>query len=80
MSAVHLCHPASFFRIVWPFFQLLMGERLRKRVRLHAGSVEHVLEQVGAFGLTKDHLPTDIGGNIVLDHETWVAKRKAAGK
>jgi hypothetical protein len=53
-----------------------MGDRLRKRVRVHSGSEQKVLKALEKqFGLTKDVLPSDIGGNIVLDHGQWLADR-----
>mmetsp|Transcript_31568 Transcript_31568/g.52114 ORF Transcript_31568/g.52114 Transcript_31568/m.52114 type:complete len:284 (-) Transcript_31568:178-1029(-) len=80
MSAIHLCHPPTFFRIVFPIFRLFMGERLVKRFRLHSGSEESVLGKLASFSVTKDAVPSEIGGNIVLDHTGWLEDRKADGK
>ena len=80
VSATHLCHPPGWFRIVFPIVKLIMGERLRKRFRVHAGSEKQVLETLAGSGLTKDHLPSEIGGDIVLDHTAWLDERKADGK
>ena len=81
MTAMHLCHPPVFFAVVFPIIKLFLGERLRKRLRVHAGSQEHVLQHLEEkFGLTKDVLPSDIGGNIVLDHHQWLEDRALQGK
>jgi hypothetical protein len=80
MSVVHLCHPPTFFRIVFPIFKVFMGERIVKRFRVHAGPDESVLEKLATFGLTKDFVPSELGGNIVLDHKAWLSDRKADGK
>lgn len=80
ISVMHVCHPPTFFQIIFLFLKLLMGERLRKRFRLHGGSKEHVLDRLAEVGLTKDTLPSEVGGDIILDHTTWLAERKAAGK
>lgn len=80
MSAFHVCHPPTFFRLVFPILKLFLGERLRKRIRIHSGSEEDVLKDLEKFGLTKDVLPSELGGDIVLDYQAWLASRLAAGK
>jgi hypothetical protein len=76
VSGFHICHPGIFFAIAFPIFKVFMGDRLRKRVRVHSGSEQKVLKALEKqFGLTKDVLPWDIGGNIVLDHGQWLADR-----
>lgn len=80
LSAIHICHPPAFLLIIFPIIKIFLGERLRKRVRVHGGSVEHVLDRLATFGLTKDKLPSDIGGDIVLDKKAWLESRMAKGK
>ena len=80
MTGIHICHPPSFFQIIFPIFKIFMGERLRKRVRVHGGSESHVLDRLTGFGLTKDKLPSDLGGKLVLDHEGWLDERKSKQK
>lgn len=77
MSAMHMCHPPSFFRLVFPIIKVFMGERLRKRMNLHSGSNEHVLSRLeDKFGLSRDKLPSELGGGIELDHMTWLEQRR----
>ena len=66
--------------MIFPILKLFLGERLRKRIRIHAGSEEAVQKDMDNFGLTKDTLPSDLGGDIVLDHKKWLKERLAAGK
>jgi hypothetical protein len=80
LSAMHLCHPPTFFQIIFPFVKMLMGERLRKRLKVHAGKNEVVLKKLETFGLTSDKVPTDIGGKLILNHKDWLAKRNDLGK
>jgi hypothetical protein len=77
VSGFHICYPPTFFAIVIPIFKIFLGNRLRKRIRVHSGSEQNVLKALEQFGLTKDVLPSDLGGNIVLDHEQWLADRLA---
>jgi CRAL/TRIO domain len=80
MSASHICHPPTFFNVIFPIIKLLMGERLRKRTLVHGGSEEKVLETMATFGLTKDRLPEEFGGDIGPFHQEWLASRHAANK
>jgi hypothetical protein len=79
VSAFHICHPPVFFSIIWPFVSFFLGERLRKRVRVESGSNEKIMEKLANCGLTKDCVPSELGGNIVLDHKNWLLDRKASG-
>jgi hypothetical protein len=78
-SGIHICHPPTFFNLVLPILKFFMGERLRKRLQLHSGSAEKVLKQIAAFGLPKESMPTDLGGDIVVDHLGWLEHRRTSG-
>jgi hypothetical protein len=80
MSAAHICHPPTFFSIIFPIIKILMGERLRKRTLVHGGSEANVLNSMAAFGLTKDRLPNEFGGDIGPFHNQWLASRFALNK
>jgi hypothetical protein len=78
LSGFHLCHPPVFFAIIYPIIKLMLGERLRKRISVHYGSEEKVLHQLEKYGLAKDAVPSDLGGDVVLDVQSWLDKRRAA--
>lgn len=80
MSAAHICHPPTFFSIIYPIIKILMGERLRKRTLVHGGSEAHVVQSMATFGLTKDRLPQEFGGDIGPFHDDWLASRRAVHK
>mmetsp|Transcript_20944 Transcript_20944/g.45673 ORF Transcript_20944/g.45673 Transcript_20944/m.45673 type:complete len:317 (+) Transcript_20944:15-965(+) len=76
IGSFQICHPPTFFQIVFPVIKFLLGKRLRQRIKVHAGSKEHVLERLAHFGIPKESVPSDLGGDVVLDQKAWLAKRK----
>lgn len=80
IGGFHICQPPWFFgKVVFPIMKVVMPERMRKRVRVHTGSEEKVLENLKEFGLGRDVLPTDIGGDVILDNDAWVQEMKSRG-
>ena len=57
-----------------------MTERMKKRLRLHFGSAENVREKLGEFGMTKESIPKNLGGDAEIDIVAWLEKRRAEGK
>ena len=79
MSAFNICQPPNFFKLIFPIVKLFLGERLRKRIRVHSGDDDHVHASLAKLGLTKEKLPSELGGEIVLDHKKWLQERAAKG-
>jgi hypothetical protein len=67
-------------RALFPMVKLVLGERLKKRVKIHSGSDEYVRADLEKYGLTDNTIPTEIGGQVVLDHSQWLAERRRLGK
>jgi len=80
LSGAHICQPPTFFRLLIPFVKMVMGERLRKRIRFHTGSNKDVQATLEPYGLTKEILPTELGGDVVLDIKAWIDARLKDGK
>jgi len=56
MGAFHIVHPPWFFgKIVFPIMKIVMPERMRKRVRVHWGWGEKVLNNLKEFGLDEQY-------------------------
>jgi hypothetical protein len=78
-SGVHICYPPSFVSLILPILKAFMGERLRKRIQLHSGSTKKVMQHIAAYGLPKESMPTDLGGEAVVDHLSWLEHRRTSG-
>lgn len=80
MGGFHVCHPPWFFgKIIFPIMRMVMPERMRKRVRVHVGSEDKVLENLKEFGLGREVLPSEIGGDVILDMDLWIQEMKSRG-
>jgi len=80
VSAFHICRPPAFFRIIFSVVKIFMGEKLRKRVKIHTGSDDEVLAKLeNKYGISRQNLPTDMNGSVFLDQEKWLQKQQEAG-
>lgn len=82
VGAIHCCHPPFFFEIIFGVMKIFLGERLRKRVKIHSGSDEKVLQTLEeTYGIVKGKIPDSIqGGGFTLDYPGWLELRKNQGK
>ena len=78
IRCIHLCPPPMrFFWVIHPIMQYVAGKRLRLRLQLHSGSDKDVLKSLCQFGFSKSLLPSEMGGNIVLNQRKWMYLRSA---
>lgn len=77
IRSIHIIKPRSqIFHILKPLLFFLLGRRLRSRSQVHAGSTNEILESLTSYGMPAVVLPTEIGGDIVLDHSAWLAAKR----
>ncbi|CAB9518712.1 tocopherol transfer protein-like [Seminavis robusta] len=80
LSGIHGYYPPKVFFIILPFLKFFLGERLRERIRLHGGeNMEKVRAGMAKYGLVERVLPTNVGGEVELSHESWLQERRLAG-
>lgn len=80
LSAFHVCHSPIVFHFVAKMLLCFIGERLRKRVLPHAGKYDKVVETLGQkYFLQKNFIPTDMGGDLILNQQAWLDERLASG-
>lgn len=75
---LYLVKAGFFEKVIYPIIRLLMSERMRKRIHLHHDSADaNFLTKLNEkYGLSKDALPTELGGNVALDFMGWIDERK----
>lgn len=80
MSAIHGCHAPLMYSCLISFILVFVGERVRQRILAHNGSQESVLCTLRTtYGIQLEDIPTDMGGNRVLDVAAWLNERKRDG-
>ena len=76
VRAVHLCHPSAIgYYVIFPVLKTFVGKHVRLRFKIHKGSDDEIVGILGGFCLPKECIPTDLGGDLVVDMEAFVAER-----
>lgn len=75
LRSIHFCQPDSMFHVIKPMIMHVCGPRMRKRLRVHYGSNESVLQKLAEFGLSREKLPSALGGSLELDPVNWLSTR-----
>jgi len=76
LSGFHVCHCPTMFRVIFPFVKMLMGPRLRKRLKLHYGSDKAVVKALKNFDINPEQISADMGGTWEYDHLKWIEERR----
>lgn len=71
MGSFQVCHPPTFFVIIFPIIKLFLGAYLRNRIRINSGSEDKVLEKLASCGIPSSSVPRQLGGEVVVDDGTW---------
>jgi CRAL/TRIO domain len=80
VSAIHGCHVPIVYSCIISILLVFMGERVRRRILAHNGTVEAVIQTLqNVYDIHADDIPIDMGGNLKLDVCGWLDERKAAG-
>ena len=76
VRAGHFCHPSKlFYFVIYPIMKYIMPRKTRIRLKLHHGSSDEVLRSLANYCLPRDRLPTELGGNVILDVSQWIMNR-----
>mmetsp|Transcript_17200 Transcript_17200/g.38049 ORF Transcript_17200/g.38049 Transcript_17200/m.38049 type:complete len:651 (-) Transcript_17200:74-2026(-) len=78
MRAFHFCCPSRMANyMIEPVVRYAVRRDMRLRFKKHNGSVESVRQTLEGYCLPRDRLPTELGGDVVLDLKTWMLGRWA---
>lgn len=80
LSGMHFCRPTRILSTVFPLIKFLMGEHLRKRIKVHSRSESRAQAELDKYELYKDVIPQEVGGTVELDHDRWLEERRMNGK
>ena len=76
--AAHVCHPSTFSNyVLHPIIKYFISKDMRLRTKMHYGSEAQVLSELETYCLPRDRVPTELGGDVVLDMNQWVMERMA---
>jgi hypothetical protein len=80
VASFNIIRPPTFAsRCMIPLAKLFVSDRLKKRVICSSGSNKSVVRRYEKYGLTKDDLPTELGGDVELNHIKWLKERRCKG-
>jgi len=75
ISAFKLYHTPSIIKLFWPFIYMCIGPILRKRVFIISGENEEIVQKMQIDGMSVEEIPSQLGGSLQLDQNTWVEER-----
>jgi hypothetical protein len=75
VAGVHHCYTSKVYSIVLPFILFFLGKDVRARHRLHSDP-EQIVPEIIKYGLSIDSLPTEMGGQLVIDPVAWREERR----
>lgn len=62
------------FEILFEVVSIFLGERLTKRIKMYSGEDDMIRQRLTRFGINE--LPEELGGQIRLDQDEWIAERR----
>jgi len=75
LQSLDLCNPMVIYPFVAPVVKAMLSLRLRQLLMVHRGTSERVLESLNACSLPNYCVPSNLGGNLCVSLETFVAAR-----
>ena len=68
LAAIHCLDPPPLESILVKLARTFLAKNVHKRIHLHSGrSLEKKLESLSKFGIGREHLPSEVGGDFNFD-------------
>jgi hypothetical protein len=64
-------------KVLKPIALALSDRRARLRTLIHDVPENEILNVLQEYGISKDMLPTGVGGDVIIDMPKWMANRRA---
>eukprot|EP00549_Striatella_unipunctata_P019628 CAMPEP_0118706328 /NCGR_PEP_ID=MMETSP0800-20121206/20490_1 /TAXON_ID=210618 ORGANISM="Striatella unipunctata, Strain CCMP2910" /NCGR_SAMPLE_ID=MMETSP0800 /ASSEMBLY_ACC=CAM_ASM_000638 /LENGTH=349 /DNA_ID=CAMNT_0006608837 /DNA_START=74 /DNA_END=1123 /DNA_ORIENTATION=+ len=79
-AAVHsFIRPGLVYSIFGPLFKLLLDKRMRSRMVEHTGSMLGMAMELQKYGIGKEVIPEEMGGELNFDVTAWLEVQKKNG-
>ena len=76
LRSCHIAHPSNvLYYGIYPLLKGVIGRDMRLRWKLYPSTTtdEELMDQLESFGIPRSRLPVDIGGDLRLDFEQFIA-------
>ena len=76
LRSCHVSHPSNvLYYGIYPVIKGLIGRQMRLRWKLYPSTTtdEELMDQLAIYGIPRSRLPVDIGGELRLDFEQFIA-------
>jgi hypothetical protein len=78
IAAHACCPPRVFLRWLFPVINAILDHFMRSRVQVHDVSENDIVDALSEYGISREMLPTEMGGTVELNPTEWIAQRRAA--
>lgn len=83
LTCIHIYNLPRFLNFLIPLGEVALGSQLLKNYSTKNKKKEKfdlVLKELSRWSLVEDILPNELGGKVVVDHASWIEKRKLIDK
>jgi len=79
LAALHNCKPPAFLPIVYSIAKVFVSDRMKKRILFHPGNDLKIRKALARYGLDESMIPSELGGEVVVDSKKWFNERRLSG-
>jgi hypothetical protein len=76
---IHHYVSSRVLEFVVPIMNSMFGGEMRKRYKVHGGTVDRWLRELDEYGISPDRLQVAHGGHLEFDYSQWLEERREKG-